>query len=189
MKKIFIISGPTGAGKSSVVRGVLEEAPLLELSVSCTTREPRSNEIHGRDYYFISKEQFEGRIQNNKFLEWAIVHGEHRYGTLNSEIERIEKIGKVPLLEIDVQGARNLTEKLACVTTIFIKPESVEELIERVHRRGYMTEAELQHRLQSLVRENEESKHYNYCVVNKNGALNHTVARVAEIIRKELGLD
>lgn len=183
MKKLFIISGSSGSGKSSVVKGLLHKLPELELSVSCTTRAPRSREKNGADYYFITKEEFKKRIKNDGFLEYAIVHSDNFYGTLKSEIDRIVKLGKVPLLEIDVQGANILSSKFDFVTTIFIKPESIEELIRRIRKRGTVSEEELSKRLKSIKLENEESEKYDFTVINKRGEIKNTIKKVAEYIK------
>ncbi len=182
--RMFIISGSSGVGKSSVVKGLLARMPDLELSVSCTTRPPRPDDQAGKVYQFMSKDEFQARVQKGDFLEWAFVHGEHYYGTLKSEIERIRASGKIPLLEIEVQGAQILSAQFPNVVTIFIKPESVEELIARIRRRGTMSEAELTKRMHSIQMETAESEKYEYSVLNREGELGKTVNEVAKIIQK-----
>jgi guanylate kinase len=180
---MFIISGSSGVGKSSVVKGLLARMPDLELSVSCTTRLPRPDDQAGKIYQFMGKDEFQACVEKGDFLEWAFVHGEHYYGTLKSEIERIRASGKIPLLEIEVQGAQILSEQFPNVVTIFIKPESVEELVARIRRRGTMSEEELKNRMHSIQMETAESEKYKYSVVNREGELAKTIQEVTKIIQ------
>jgi len=182
--RMFIISGSSGVGKSSVVKGLLARMSYLELSVSCTTRPPRPDDKAGKIYQFMSKDEFQTRVQKGDFLEWAFVHGKHYYGTLKSEIEHISASGKMPLLEIEVQGAQILSAQFPNVVTIFIKPESLEELVSRIRRRGTMNEDELKKRMHSIQMETTESEKYEYSVINREGELEKTVNEVAHIIQK-----
>lgn len=137
--KLVLVVAPSGAGKSSLVRYLLEHFPELSFSVSATTRPPRAEEREGRDYYFIPQSVFEQKINNKEFLEWEMVYTDLYYGTLKVELSRIWKEKKVPLLEIDVQGAIKLMNNAAemgnNICSVFLMPPSIEELRRRlIHR-------------------------------------------------------
>ena len=131
--KLIIITAPSGAGKTSVTKYLLEKIPQLGFSVSATTRKPRSNETDGVDYYFITEEAFHKKIQENDFIEWEMVYEGKYYGTFKSELERIWNENKIPLLDIDVKGAIHVHEQFNdnCLT-IFIEPPSIEELEKKI---------------------------------------------------------
>ena len=146
--KLILITAPSGAGKTSIVNHLLKKYPQLTFSVSATTREPRGNEKDGVDYYFISEEEFKEKIHHKEFLEWEMVYEGKFYGTLKSEIERIWSENKVPVLDIDVQGAIHVQQQYPVNTiSVFIQPPSAEELTARLQRRGSETEESLQARL------------------------------------------
>ena len=127
--KIIIITAPSGAGKTSITRHLLQTFPQLAFSVSAATRQVRANEQHGRDYYFISEEEFQRKIQNNEFVEWEMVYEARYYGTLKTELTRIWNDDKVPVLDIDVKGAIHVQGQFPDTTlSIFIQPPSIDNL-------------------------------------------------------------
>lgn len=146
--KIIIITAPSGAGKTTIVRKVLSELPKLAFSISATTRAPRANEVHGKDYYFLSTEEFHRKIEENAFAEYEMVYAGKYYGTLKSELWRIWDNGQVPMVDIDVKGALSVKEKYhGAVLSIFIQPPSLETLRERLSERGTETASSLEERL------------------------------------------
>lgn len=146
--KIIIITAPSGAGKTSITRYLLQKYPKLSFSVSAATRSPRGNEQNGVDYYFMSVEDFQRHIQEEDFIEWEMVYEGKYYGTLKSELERIWQLGKVPMLDIDVKGAIHVQQQFPGNSlSIFIEPPSVEELKKRLQSRGTETEDTLQTRV------------------------------------------
>ncbi|MFT4154012.1 guanylate kinase [Parafilimonas sp.] len=165
--KLIIITAPSGAGKTSVTRYLLDKIPQLGFSVSATTRKPRSNETNGVDYYFITEEGFHNKIQNDDFLEWEMVYEGKFYGTFRSELERIWNDNKVPLLDIDVKGAVHVFEQFDenCLT-IFIEPPSVEELKRRLNSRGTESLESLQTRLNKAVFELSFKHRFNIIIIN-----------------------
>jgi len=165
--KLIIITAPSGAGKTSVTKYLLEKVPQISFSVSATTRKPRSNETDGVDYYFISQEQFHEKIQQNDFIEWEMVYEGKYYGTFRSELERIWNENKLPLLDIDVKGAIHVLEQFDenCLT-IFIEPPSIEELKRRLQSRGTESLESLQTRLNKAVFELSFKQHFNKIIIN-----------------------
>lgn len=146
--KIIIITAPSGAGKTTIVRKLLSELPKLAFSISATTRAPRANEVHGKDYYFLSTEEFHRKIEENAFAEYEMVYAGKYYGTLKSELWRIWDNGQVPMVDIDVKGALSVKEKYhGAVLSIFIQPPSLEALRERLSERGTETASSLEERL------------------------------------------
>ena len=165
--KIIIITAPSGAGKTSITRYLLNILPQLAFSVSAATREARSYEQHGRDYYFLTPEDFKQKIQQGDFVEWEMVYEGKYYGTLKSEIHRIWKEGKVPLLDIDVQGAVHVQqEHREQSLSIFIEPPSVDELKKRLSSRGTETPESLATRLNKASYELSFKDHFNKVIVN-----------------------
>ncbi|MBO5793086.1 MAG: guanylate kinase [Lentisphaeria bacterium] len=169
---LIVISGPSGVGKSTLVNRVRQELPDLQFSISCTTRSPRPGEMHGREYYFLTPEEFEAKVQAGEFLEYAGIFS-RRYGTLKSEVlSRLEK-GEQVLLDIDVQGAKQIRaaaekspELARSVRFVLIAPPSLETLEQRLRGRGSETEEQLQLRLGAAKAELSNYKIYDYIVVN-----------------------
>lgn len=169
----LVVSGPSGAGKSTICEGLLKGDPRLSFSVSCATRKPRPGEIHGKDYYFMSVEQFRRHVDNGEMLEHAEVHGNF-YGTLRSEVvDRVRK-GEDVILDIDVQGALSLKSLTAtdpelanAVELIFIAPPSVAELERRLRGRGTETEEAIARRIHNAVGELAKWSEYEYLLVNE----------------------
>ena len=167
---IYIFCAPSGSGKSTMVNHLLTNYPgKFELSVSCTTRPPRGQEVHGREYYFISQAEFEKRIQNNDFIEYEQVYEGLYYGTLRSEIERIESAGKSVIFDVDVKGGINLKHILGDkATSIFVCPPSIEELSRRLHARGDTSEEMIKKRLAKASLEMEDAKYFDIQLVNND---------------------
>lgn len=166
--KIIIITAPSGAGKTSITKHLLKKFPdTLAFSVSAATREKRGYEKEGVDYYFMSVDEFKEKIQNNAFVEWEMVYEGKYYGTLKSEIHRIWKEGKTPLLDIDVQGALHVQQQHPEHSlSIFIDPPSVDELKRRLNSRGTETPESLATRLNKASYELTFKDHFNKVVVN-----------------------
>jgi len=165
--KIIIITAPSGAGKTSITRHLLAKYPGLAFSVSAATREMRSYEVDGKDYYFLSPEDFKRRIQLNEFIEWEMVYEGKYYGTLRQELQRIWDNDQVPLLDIDVKGAIHVQQQFPQTSlTIFIEPPSVDELRRRLESRGTETEETLQARVNKASYEISFKEQFNRVIVN-----------------------
>jgi guanylate kinase len=167
--KIIVITAPSGAGKTSITKYLLHHFPQLAFSVSATTRSPRSNEVDGKDYHFISLEEFKQRIVKNEFIEWEMVYEGSYYGTLKSEMERIWSEGRVPVLDIDVKGAIHVLREYPINTlSIFIEPPSVDVLRERLSARGTESEETLKTRVSKAVYEITFKDHFHEVIVNED---------------------
>ena len=165
MSHVFIISAPSGSGKSTLVKRLLAHDGNLIFSTSYTTREPRGAELNGEHYIFITPREFEERIGRDEFLEWALVFG-HYYGTHRGILERGQAEGKDVVLDIDVQGARQLKQKIPAAVSIFILAPSREELAKRLRTRSEDSEEEILQRLAGAAREIEDFRRYDYVLVN-----------------------
>lgn len=162
---LIVISGPSGAGKGTICKSFLERNPEVAISVSATTRSPRKGEVEGVNYYFMSKEEFKGKIEDNDFLEYAEVY-DNFYGTPKSNVEELLESGKDVILEIDIQGALKVKENTEEGVFIFILPPSMEELKARIIKRGSETPESLMKRFKSAYKEINFISRYNYAVVN-----------------------
>jgi guanylate kinase len=152
--KLIIFSAPSGSGKTTIVRNMLARFPELAFSVSACTRERRDNEVHGKDYYFLTVEDFINKIENDEFVEWEMVYEGRYYGTLRSEIERIWAEGKHVIFDVDVEGGLNLKEKFGPLALgVFVMVPSVEILEERLRGRGSETAETIMMRLAKAVDE------------------------------------
>ena len=179
--KLFIISGPSGAGKGTICKRLIDETKV-EISVSMTTRQPREGEVDGKSYYFTTKEDFLKEVEAGGFLEWAEVYGNY-YGTPKAKVEEKLAAGIDVVLEIDIQGALNVKEAYPEGIFIFILPPSMAELRKRITGRGSETEESLKLRLSQTLKEISYIDKYDYCVVN--GELDEAVTRVKSIVIAE----
>jgi guanylate kinase len=162
---IFIISAPSGTGKTTLVREVIRQLPGLQFSVSFTTRLPRSNEKEGEDYHFVSHSVFQRMVEQNDFLEWAEVLG-NRYGTPRPDLKKIELDGVDLILDIDTQGAKKVTKEIAQPVLIYLLPPSLKVLRERLIKRGVDSLERIKFRLSNARRDMEEAYGYHYVIVN-----------------------
>lgn len=166
MSKLAVIAGPTAVGKGTVVRKVLELDPSVKLSVSATTRSPRPGEVDGVDYFFWTNAQFDEAIDSNQLLEYAVVHGENRYGTPREPIERALSEGSKVILEIDIQGATQVKAAMPDALSIFIAPPSWEELVRRLNGRGTESPEQQEKRLETAVVELAAADSFDFTVIN-----------------------
>ena len=162
---LFVLSGPSGAGKGTLRRLLFQRLPGLAYSVSCTTRQPRPGETEGVEYHFVSEEAFREMIAQGRFLEWAKVH-DHFYGTRASDVREVLERGLDVVLEIDVQGALQVKKAIPEAVTLFIDPPSVEELERRLSCRGTEAPEERRLRLMNAKAEMEQARSYDHRVVN-----------------------
>ena len=163
--RLFIVAGCSGVGKGTLLKLFREKNPQIKLSISATTRQPRQGEQDGVNYFFISKEEFQESVKNNEFLEWAEFSGNF-YGTKKSFVEKTLAKGQNLILEIEVQGAKQVKEKMPEAISIFIMPPSLEELEERLRGRKTESEEAIQKRLGEAAREIEAGKNFDYRIVN-----------------------
>jgi guanylate kinase len=167
--RLIVVSGPSGAGKTTVLKEVFARCPRLTASVSATTRPPRPGEVDGVDYYFLSPEEFAARRRRGEFLECFEVFGSgHWYGTLESEVAPRLAAGKWVVLEIDVDGTLAVLERYPDTVTLFVRPDSIEDLERRLRRRGTESEAAIQRRLEVARRELGFVDRYRYVVINRS---------------------
>ena len=178
---IFVISGPSGAGKNAVLDGLFAKNKNIAQTVSATTRAPRSDEVDGKDYYFISRDDFLEKIKQDEFVEY-VQYGENYYGTLKSEVKRLTELNKTVILIIEVRGAQNFKVLYPESTTIFIVPPSVDELRRRIKGRGQNTQEEIDLRLNIALEEMKQRDKYDFCVVNDE--LDDCIDAVYDIISK-----
>ncbi len=181
---LVILSGPSGTGKSTVVKQLLEECPLpLSLSVSATTRPPRGNEREGVDYHYLSAEEFTRRRNENDFLECFEVFGRgYWYGTLRSEVTERLAEGNWVVLEIDVHGAGQILDQFPDVVTIFLSPGSMEVLEQRLRNRGTESEDAIQQRLATAAVEFAAMERYQHVVVNNDNDVPQSVQKICDIL-------
>jgi len=168
-QKIIIITAPSGAGKTSITRYLLDKFPQLAFSVSAATRSPRSDEQYGKDYYFMSEEEFQQKIQHDEFVEWEMVYEGKYYGTLKSELVRIWNKGLIPVLDIDVKGAIHVQQQFPKTTlSIFIEPPSIIELKRRLNIRGTETGHSLEARINKAAYELSFKHSFSKTLLNEN---------------------
>jgi len=165
MSRLWVVSGPSGAGKSSLCQALLEACPKLKLSISCTTRPPRPGEQHGREYHFLSSEDFQQQRDKQAFLEWAEVHGNF-YGTRQRDVESLLEQGFDVLLEIDWQGAAQVAKKMPDSQRIFILPPSIECLRERLLARNQDDEATIEQRVAAAEAEISHAHEAHHQIIN-----------------------
>lgn len=167
--KLIVIAAPSGSGKTTLVKRLLAACPHLSFSISACTRQPRPGEIHGKDYYFYTEEEFRDLIDKDAFVEWEMVYTGKYYGTLKSELQRIWDTGHSPLIDIDVQGALAIKKKFPDIArTIFIEAPSVEELRRRLKARGTETDDTLEERVTKAVQELRFAPYFERIVINED---------------------
>lgn len=164
---LFIVSGPSGAGKTTLSDAALQSFPQLRMSVSCTTRQPRAGEVNGREYEFVSRERFDEMVANDELAEWAEVHG-NCYGTPRAPLERAIAEGRDTLLDVDVQGAAQLRRSCPEAIAVFLLPPDRRTLESRLRGRGTDSEATVLRRLDNACREIAEAAGYDHVIVNRN---------------------
>ncbi|ABZ84684.1 guanylate kinase [Heliomicrobium modesticaldum Ice1] len=179
---LLVMSGPSGAGKGTLSRRLLNELPQLTLSISATTRKPREGEREGVHYYFLRKEDFERQIGENRFLEFAQVYDNY-YGTPLAPVQAALASGKDVLLEIDIQGALQVKERYPEAALIFIAPPSLEELARRIYGRGTDSQEVIEKRLSLASQELEFINRYDYCVINDD--VDRALTRLRAIVEAE----
>lgn len=179
--KCIIFSAPSGAGKTTIVHGLLDRLDNLAFSISACSRAPRPNEVDGKDYYFLSVEDFKNRIDAGDFIEWEEVYKDHFYGTLKSEVERLWKLNKTVVFDVDVFGGINLKSYFGeNALSFFIQPPSIETLEQRLRNRKTESEDKIQTRLKKASEELKMSDHFDKIVINDNLGL--TIDEVEEYV-------
>lgn len=179
---LYVITAPSGAGKSSLIKALLAQDPGLALSVSTTTRAPRPGEQDGREYHFVDLRRFQGMLERGEFLESAEVHG-HRYGTSQKVVEQTRASGKDLLLEIDWQGAEQVRRLHADCIGIFILPPTLAELERRLRKRAQDSDAAIRRRLQNAVEEMSHAVEFKYAIINNN--FDEALRDIAAVVRAE----
>jgi guanylate kinase len=176
---VFMVVAPSGAGKSSLVNALLARDPTLSLSVSCTTRPPRSGETEGKDYRFVTKEQFDAMRHQRQLLEWAEVHGNF-YGTPRDKIDQAIAFGQDILLEIDWQGARQVKQLFPQAIGVFILPPAISTLRERLTQRGQDAEAVIKRRIEAASEEISHAPEFEYVIINQDFSI--ALTQLSQII-------
>ncbi len=186
--KLIIISAPSGAGKTTIVKHLLQQEFKLEFSVSATSRQPRPGEKQGRDYYFIPENEFRQKIDNQEFLEWEEVYDGIFYGTLKSEVTRILDLGKNVIFDVDVVGGLNIKKNYGSdALAIFVEPPSVEELERRLRNRSTETEQKINIRIAKAKKELESAGQFDVIIINDvlPAALDETERAVSDFLFRE----
>jgi guanylate kinase len=182
-RPVFVVTGPSGAGKGTLIRGLLERVPGLEVAVSATTRPQRPGEVDGRDYWFLSDDEFTRRIENDEFLEWVPYVSGRRYGTLRSEIDRIAQDECVCILELELDGALTVQHDVPRSVTIFIAAD-VEELERRLRERATESTGEIGERIELARRQLEQAHEFRYMV--RNDDLDRATSALAALVECEV---
>lgn len=184
--KIIVITAPSGAGKTSITRYLLDQFPQLAFSISAATRPARHYEKEGHDYYFLTQEEFKHKIHQNEFAEWEMVYEGKYYGTLKAELQRIWDNNQCPLLDIDVKGAIHVKQQYPGTSlTVFIEPPSVDELRRRLESRGTETAESLQARVNKASYEISFKEHFDRSIINDD--LERACAEASRIVKEFLG--
>lgn len=181
---LIVISGPSGSGKGTVVKALREIAPEIGLSISATTRKPREGEEHAREYYFITREEFERMISGDEILEYT-TYCENYYGTPKAEVERVTGEGRDLILEIEVDGATQIKKKYPESITIMLIPPDIKVLEERLRSRGTEEDSVVRARVERAREEITLAKEYDYIVVNEDGAIEDCARRILAIMSAE----
>ena len=181
--KLFVVTGPSGAGKGTLIRALIERRDDLEVAISATTRPQRPGEEDGHDYYFLTEEEFLGRIQAGDFLEHVVYVSGQRYGTLRSEVARIHAVGKSVVLELETKGARAVRDAESSAVTIFIAPPSFAELERRLRERATESSGEIDERLELAQEQMREADDFDYVVMNDD--VQRAVTELDGIVTRE----
>lgn len=185
--KVIIFSAPSGAGKTTIVRALLDSLSELSFSISACSRDPRGQEVNGKDYHFIGIEGFKNKIKNNEFVEWEEVYQDHFYGTLNSELIRIWNANKTVVFDVDVKGGMSLKKKFGKkALAIFVMPPSLMVLEERLRNRNTDSEQKIQQRLEKAEQEIALSSGFD--VILKNDQLDNAISDAKAIVNQFLVL-
>jgi guanylate kinase len=182
-RPVFVVTGPSGAGKGTLIKGLIERVPVLEVAVSATTRPQRPGEVDGRDYWFLSDEEFTRRVDAGEFLEWVSYVSGRRYGTLRSEIERIAGDDGVCVLELELEGALTIQRDVQGSVTIFIAAD-VPELERRLRERATESTGEIDHRIELARTQLEQAHEFRYMV--RNDDLERATSALAALVECEL---
>jgi guanylate kinase len=177
---VTVISGPSGVGKGTIVRALASAYPAVWVSTSATTRPPRAGEMDGRDYFFISEADFDALVATEGLLEWAEVHGSARYGTPKAPVMAAVSQGRRVILEIELQGSRQVRRRLPGARYVFIAPPDRDTLLERLRGRGTETEAQVRRRLETAQTELAAADEFDYVVVNDE--LGRAVAELVDLL-------
>jgi guanylate kinase len=181
---VFVVTGTSGAGKGTLELALLKRMPELELAVSATTRERRPSEEHGREYWFLSDDEFDRKVESGDFLEWVQLDWGPRSGTLRTEIDRIRAGGRIPLLDLETEGALHVRDQVPGAVTVFVRAPSFEENERRLRDRATEDESEIEKRLRAARAQLEQADEFDYVIVNDD--LERAVGELEEIVRKEL---
>jgi guanylate kinase len=181
--KLFVVTGPSGAGKGTLIRALIERRDDLEVAISATTRPQRPGEEDGHDYYFLTEEEFLGRIEAGDFLEHVVYVSGQRYGTLRSEVARIHAVGKSVVLELETKGARAVRDAESSAVTIFIAPPSFAELERRLRERATESSGEIDERLELAREQMREADDFDYVVMNDD--VERAVTELDGIVTRE----
>lgn len=186
--KLFLILGPSGSGKGTLIEALKKKYPKYIYPISVTSRERREKEKEGDVYHFVGKKEFKKMLANGDFLEWAVVHQNNYYGTLKKPILNNLKLGKVVIRELDIQGFESVRKILHRneFISIFIKPDSIENLIARIKKRSKMSKQEIKRRIESAKNEIAKSKECDYIIHNSDGKLAEALEETVKIIEKEV---
>jgi guanylate kinase len=184
-RPVFVVTGPSGAGKGTLIKGLLDRVAGIEVAVSATTRPQRPGEVDGREYWFLSDEEFDRRVDVGEFLEWVSYVSGRRYGTLRSEIERIVDDGKICILELELDGALKVQDEVHGSVTIFIAAD-VPELERRLRERATESTGEIGERILKARTQLEQAHRFRYMV--RNDDVERATAAVAAIVECELAL-
>ncbi|MBR7067545.1 MAG: guanylate kinase [Bacteroidales bacterium] len=182
--KMLIFSAPSGAGKTTILRHLLQHFLQLEFSVSACSRQPREGEVDGRDYHFLSADEFRARIERNEFVEWEEVYPSHFYGTLWSELHRIWNNGNIVAFDVDVKGGINLRSKFDNALSVFIMPPSIEVLRQRLLNRGTETLEKVEMRVQRAQEEMSYAQQFDKILLNDN--LSEAQAQALQMVKSWL---
>jgi guanylate kinase len=181
--KLFVVTGPSGAGKGTLIKALIDRRDDLEVATSATTRPQRPGEKDGRDYYFLTEEEFVAKIEGGEFLEHVVYVSGQRYGTLRSEVERIHAAGKSVVLELETKGARAVRDAEPSAVTIFIAPPSFDELERRLRERATESSGEIDERLQLAREQMQEADDFDYVVLNDD--VERAVTELDGIVTRE----